>query len=45
VQSPDATLASDTTIAGYLLIATHADHVARTVPVTAIENGQSVPAF
>jgi len=45
VQSPDATLASDTTIAGHLLIATHADHVARTVPVTTIENGQSVPAF
>lgn len=45
VQSPDATLASDTTIAGHLLVTTHADHIARTVPVTAIENGQSVPAF
>jgi transcriptional regulator with PAS, ATPase and Fis domain/CHASE2 domain-containing sensor protein len=46
VQSPDATLVSDTTIAGHLLVTTHSDHVARTVPV-AMTTGdrQSVPAF
>src|SRR6266850_1831983 len=45
VQSPDATLVSDTTIAGHLLVTTHSDHVARTVPVTATDATQSVPAF
>ena len=45
VQSPDATLASDTTIAGHLLVTTHSDHVARTVPVAATGDRQSVPAF
>src|SRR5882762_10153956 len=45
VQSPDATLVSDTTIVGHLLVTTHFDHVARTVPVTATDDRQSVPAF
>ncbi len=46
VQSPDATLDSDTTIAGHLLVTTHSDHIARTVPVAmATGNMQSVPAF
>jgi len=45
VQSPDATLASDTTIMGHLLVTTHSDHVARTMPVTATGDRQSVPAF
>lgn len=45
VQSPDATLASDTTIAGHLLVTTHSDHVARTVPVAATGDTQSIPAF
>jgi transcriptional regulator with PAS, ATPase and Fis domain/CHASE2 domain-containing sensor protein len=44
-QSPDTTLVSDTTIASYLFVATHADHVARTVPMTAIQNGHSIPTF
>ena len=34
VQSPDATLVSDATIAGHLLVSTHSDHVARSVPVS-----------
>ena len=45
VQSPDATLVSDTTIAGHLLVTTHSDHVARTVPVAATGDRQAVPAF
>ena len=45
VQSPDAPLASDTTIAGHLLVTTHSDHVTRTVPVAATGDRQSVPAF
>ena len=45
VQSPNATLTSDATIAGHLLVTTHSDHVARTVPVAATEDTQSVPAF
>lgn len=45
VQSPDATLASDATIAGHLLVSTHSDHVARTVPVAATDDRQSVPGF
>jgi transcriptional regulator with PAS, ATPase and Fis domain/CHASE2 domain-containing sensor protein len=45
VQSPDATFASDTTIAGHLLVTTHSDHVARMVPVTTTGDRQSVPAF
>ena len=45
VQSPDATLVSDTTIAGHLLVSTHSDHVARTVPVVATGDSQSIPAF
>ena len=46
VQSPDATLVSDATIAGHLLVTTHSDHVARTVPVAmATGDRQSVPAF
>ncbi|MBK5283594.1 MAG: sigma 54-interacting transcriptional regulator [Nitrospiraceae bacterium] len=45
VQSPDAALASDTTIMGHLLVTTHSDHVTRTVPVTATGDRQSVPAF
>ena len=46
VQSPDATLASETTIAGHLLVTAHSDHVARTVPVAmATGDRQSVPAF
>ena len=45
VQSPDATLASDATIAGHLLVTTHSDHVARTVPVVETGDRQSVPAF
>ena len=45
VQSPDATLASDATIAGHLLVTTHSDHVARTVPVAETSDRQSVPAF
>lgn len=45
VQSSNATLASDTAIAGHLLVTTHSDHVARTVPVAATDDTQSVPAF
>ncbi len=45
VQSPDAALASDTTIMGHLLVTTHSDHVTRTVPVMATGDRQSVPAF
>jgi transcriptional regulator with PAS, ATPase and Fis domain len=45
VQSPDATLASDATIAGHLLVTTHSDHVARTVPEAETSDRQSVPAF
>jgi len=45
VQSPDATLASDTTIVGHLLVTTHSDHIVRAVPVAATGDRQSVPAF
>ena len=45
VQSSNATLASDAAIAGHLLVTTHSDHVARTVPVAATDGTQSVPAF
>ena len=45
VQSPDATLAPDTIIVGHLLVTPHSDHIARTVPVAATGNTQSVPAF
>ena len=45
VQSSAATLTSDATIAGHLLVTTHSDHVARTVPVAATDGTQSVPAF
>ncbi len=45
VRSPDAALASDTTIMGHLLVTTHSDHVTRTVPVMATGDRQSVPAF
>jgi len=45
VQSPDAMLVSDTTIAGHLLVTTHSDHVARTVPVAATDDRQSVSGF
>ena len=44
-QSPDTMLPTDTTIAGHLLVTTQADHVARTVPVTATGDRQAVPAF
>jgi transcriptional regulator with PAS, ATPase and Fis domain/CHASE2 domain-containing sensor protein len=45
VQGSDATLASNATIAGHLLVTTHSDHVARTVPVAETGDRQSVPAF
>jgi CHASE2 domain-containing sensor protein len=45
VQSPDTTLTSDATIAGHLLVTTHSDHIARTVPVAATDDTHSVPAF
>jgi len=45
VQNPDATLASETTIGSHLLVTTHSDHVARTIPVSATYDAQSVPAF
>ena len=45
VQSPDATIVSDATIAGHLLVSTHYDHVVRTVPVAATGDSQSIPAF
>jgi len=45
VQSPDATLASDTTIVGHLLVTTHSDHIVRAVPVAATGDRQSVQAF
>ena len=44
VQSPDATLVSDTAIAGHLLVSTHSDHVARMVPVAGSYDSHS-PAF
>lgn len=44
-QSPDAALASDTTIAGHLLVETQSDHVARMVPVTATDDMRSARAF
>jgi transcriptional regulator with PAS, ATPase and Fis domain/CHASE2 domain-containing sensor protein len=45
VQSPDTTLVSDATIASHLLVATHADRVARSVPLTANGDRQSKQAF
>src|SRR5580765_6300915 len=45
VQSPDSTQISDAAIAGHLLVTTHFDHVARTVPVATTGDRQSVPAF
>ena len=45
VQSPDATLASDATIIGHLLVTTHSYHIARMVPVAETGDRESVPAF
>jgi transcriptional regulator with PAS, ATPase and Fis domain/CHASE2 domain-containing sensor protein len=45
VQSPDATFVSDATTAGHLLVTTHSDHVARTIPGAATGDSQSIPAF
>ncbi len=45
VQSPDATLVSDTAIAGHLLVTTHSDRIARTIPLAATDDSQSIPAF
>lgn len=45
VQSPGAMLASEASIVGHLLVTTHSDHVARTVPVAITDDAQSVPAF
>ena len=45
VQSPDTTLVSDATVASHLLVATHADRVARSVPVAANGYTPSSPAF
>ena len=45
VQGPDATLDSDATISGHLLVTPHSDRVARTVPVATTDGKQSVPAF
>ncbi len=44
-QSPDAPLTSDSAIAGHLLVTTNSDHVARTVPASAPDDKQFVPAF
>jgi transcriptional regulator with PAS, ATPase and Fis domain len=44
-QSSETMLVSDTAIAGHLLVTTHADRVARTVPVMATDDKQSIPAF
>jgi transcriptional regulator with PAS, ATPase and Fis domain/CHASE2 domain-containing sensor protein len=45
VQSPDATLTSETTIIGHLLVTAHSDHITRMVPVTDTGGRQSVLAF
>jgi transcriptional regulator with PAS, ATPase and Fis domain/CHASE2 domain-containing sensor protein len=45
VQSSDATLTSDATIIGHLLVTTHSDHIARMVPVAETVDRESVPAF
>jgi transcriptional regulator with PAS, ATPase and Fis domain/CHASE2 domain-containing sensor protein len=45
VQSHDATITSDTTTVGHLLVTTYSDHIARAVPVAVISDGQSFPAF
>jgi transcriptional regulator with PAS, ATPase and Fis domain/CHASE2 domain-containing sensor protein len=45
VQSPDSTLASDSTVVGHLLVTTDSDHVARTVPISASGDAPSVSAF
>ena len=45
VQSSDATLVSDEAIEGHLVVTTHSDRIARTVPVTENGNKQSVQAF
>ena len=45
VQSPDATLTSDATTIGHLLVTTHSDHIARMVPVAETGDRESVPAF
>src|SRR5262245_6056629 len=45
VQSPDAMIGSDAAIAGHRLVITHAERIARTVPVASTGDGQSVPAF
>jgi len=45
IQGLDSTLVSDATISGHLLVTTHSDRVARTVPVMTTGDKQSVPAF
>src|SRR4029079_14896915 len=45
VQSSDATLTSDATISGHLLVITHSDHIARMVPVAETVGRESIPAF
>ncbi len=44
-QGLDATLTSDTTITGHLLATTDSDHIARRMPVEAISDSKSIPAF
>lgn len=45
VQSPDATLTSDATIIGHLLVTIHPDHIARMVVVAETGGREPVPAF
>lgn len=45
VQSPDTTLASDAAIPSHLVVTTHADRVARAVPLTGNGERQSAQAF
>ncbi len=45
VQNPSAALATDTTIAGHVLVTTHADRVTRSIPVAETDDNQSVSAF
>jgi transcriptional regulator with PAS, ATPase and Fis domain/CHASE2 domain-containing sensor protein len=45
VEGLDATLTSDTTITGHLSATTDSDHIARRMPVEAISDSKSIPAF
>ncbi len=45
VHDPDSTLRSDATILGHVAVSTDPDHVARRIPLLALVEAQTVPAF